>query len=706
LSKTGQQAHSSAPPGAWDPEQSIPQRFEFVARQHATSLAVADGDVSLSYGELDRLANRMAGVLRTLPPDLSSPVAIFLPHGAAHIASTLGVLKAGGFYLPLDPHAPAERNEQLLSEAAARIVVTDTRHHTPAAALAREGQRIVNIDCLEETAADGTADQPVAPTALAYILYTSGSTGKPKGVMHTHRNVLHNALRHADIYGISPLDRQTLLYAPTVYGGQRDMYNALLNGASLHVYAVKQQGMVGLKEWLAARQISIYCSVTTVFRHLCDTLTDADHFAHLRLIKLGGEASYRTDVERFKRHFSTDCVLHCGLGSTETGLARSLFVHHSTPVTGDTVALGYPVTDMQVLVCDETGSPVADGVLGEIAIRSQYVALGYWRDPALTRAAFVVDPVDPRFRTYFTGDLGVIASDGCLEHRGRRDFQIKIRGNRVEPAEIEIALLRQPGIKEAAVVAWKAEGTIDKLVAFLVGPEERRPTKSALHDALAKSLPAHMIPSHFCWLEVLPTLPNGKLDRKTLSVRRMPMPIERASEATPPRTPLEARLAGVWCAVLDTETVGVHDNFFGLGGDSLAAMILLTRLDEEFGLDISPATFADNATIDDLAKLIGANDKSNRFPVLVPIRTSGTQAPIFCVPWLLTCLKRIRCSSSRHRASMDDHFHSRPWNRWQRSTCRQCDSSNRTAPTCCAASPSAVWSPWNWRGSLRLTVSR
>lgn len=611
-------------------EQSIPDRFEQQVKRFSERIAIKSSSCQISYSELNKSANRIAHTLIAQCDETETPVALLMEQGSPQIAAILGGLKAGRFYLSLDPSNPIARNTHMLHDAQARTIVTNNRNYELALEMVKDNQQLLNIDEIDDATSEENLCLPIAPDSLAYILYTSGSTGQPKGVIHNHRNVLHNVMRHTNAYHICAEDRQTLLYTSSVYGGQRDMFNAILNGAALYVYVVKNLGVAHLAEWLIDNEITIYCSVATVFRQLVNTLTGSEIFSTIRLIKLGGEASYKRDVDSYKAHFSSNCLLHCGLGTTETGLARNFFVDKTTTIAGHTVPLGYPVDGMEVLLLDEHDKPVSTGAIGEIAIKSRYVALGYWRKPELTQAVFQFDSTDRETRIYRTGDLGCLHSDGCLVHRGRKDFQVKIRGNRVEIPEIEMALLNRNEIKEAIVIACKDAKNDDILVAYLVASTQAAPNISTLHSCLAKKLPNFMVPSRFVWLDALPLMPNGKVDRKAL-----PAPVgERPDLAHPyaaPQSPLEKKLTEIWADALDLRQIGIHDDFFELGGHSLIAVRITGEIAKLYDQDFPLAIFFEARTIEQLAVSIETKKWSKPWSPLVAIQPNGTNPALFCV---------------------------------------------------------------------------
>lgn len=609
-------------------EQSIARCFEEQVVANADRLAVRTDSVELTYSELNILANRQAHALRALNVRSEQPVAILLGQGAAFIGALLGVLKAGGCFVPLDLDNPPGRNLQMLVDSGARVLMTSSEHLAEARGIAAGCCEVLDVDHVS----GGESRNPevsVAADHLACILFTSGSTGMPKGVMHDHRTLVHNALRHREAFRITPDDRQTLLYTCSVYGGIRDILNALLSGASLHTFGVRKRGVGRLAQWLLASRITIYCSVATVFRQLADTLTSREVFADLRVVKLGGEASHRSDVELFRARFPASCVLHCGFGSTETGVACHFFIDTHTCIKRDAVPLGYPATDMEVLLLDGNGEQVAAGNIGEIVIRSRFISRGYWQRPELNEGVFGCDQRDPHIRTYRTGDLGIFRADGCLEHRGRKDGQVKIRGNRIEIAEVEMALRSLPGVSHAAAIARRDEQAESYLVAYLV-PRGERLYVSEVRRRLAQRLPEHMIPTAFVQLQSLPQTPNGKVDRLRLPAPDACRPqLEKPYVA--PRTALEQHLAVVWSHLLGIERVGVQDDFFELGGSSLVANRLMARIRADHGQILPLALLFEARTIAALANVIARRDERSSWSPIVPIQPRGSRCPLFCV---------------------------------------------------------------------------
>jgi acyl-coenzyme A synthetase/AMP-(fatty) acid ligase len=382
-----------------------------------------------------------------------------------------------------------------------------------------------------------------------------------------------------------------------------NIFGGLLNGAALFPFNLKEEGLSDLVDWLITAEITVYHSVTTVFRHLLDALTGEEVFPRLRLIELTGEPVSPREVERFKHYFPSHCLLHNRMAATEMSLIRQYFIDKETPITRRTVPVGYEVADTEILLLGETGEEVGVNQIGEIAIKSPYLALGYWRKPDLTQAAFVPDPAGGSARIYRTGDLGCMRPDGCLEHLGRKDSQVKIRGHRVETVEIETALLEHTAVKEVVVLAQEDARGDKRLVAYVVPAGKPEPTVSELRGAVQAKLPDYMVPSVFVLLDVLPLLPNRKVDRQALPVPEMVRPdIDTAFVA--PRTAVEGELAGIWTDVLKLNHVGLHDNFLELGGDSLLGAEVVSRLRRAFQVNLSLRDFFRTPTVAGLAVAI------------------------------------------------------------------------------------------------------
>lgn len=575
--------------------------------------------VALSYLELNRRANRVAHAILDRRGPGNDAVALLLSQGADLIAAILGVLKAGKFYLALDPDYPSALLDDTVRDARASLIVTSTEQRAKAESLAPSGDAVVLADGPATDADPGDPATAVSPSDLAYLFYTSGSTGRPKGVVDSHRNVLHNVMRYTNTLRIGPADRLTLLQSANFSGSVSSLFGAILNGACSCPLDPRSLGSTQLARWLRDERITIYHSVPALFRQV---LRDGGQFPDVRIVRLEGDQAARSDLQLFARHFPADARLVNGLGTTETGLVRQFFASGTTDLAGGLLPVGYPVQDMEVSIVDPDRRPVPPGQVGEIAVRSRYLAIGYRANPELTARRFLADATDPESRVYLTGDLGRLRADGCLEHLGRTDSQVKLRGQTVELAEIESALRDLPAVVDAAVILSKSLDA-SRLVAYYVPASDPGPAVGDLRRELSRRLPRFMIPAVFVPLPALPCNQNGKLDRGALPAPGTGRP-EVSADFVAARTVVEHQLEGVWEQVLEVAPIGVEDDFFELGGDSLGAMTMLTQVQEEFGLDLPPSLLLSGATIASLAASLAADHSPPAAPVVHVQRGAGT----------------------------------------------------------------------------------
>jgi amino acid adenylation domain-containing protein len=581
-------------------EQSVSSRFEKQADKYPDSIAVKDRSMQFTYLELNQFANQLARSIIAKIGTQEEPIILFLEQGAVFLAAIFGALKAGKCYVPVDPSFPEVRNSYILENSQAKLIVTNDVNFLAAQSLASDKYQVLNIDTIDSSTSIENLDLQVSPDALAYIIYTSGSTGKPKGVVQNHRNLLHNCMNQTNAFHLGVGDRMPLVHSCSVMGAVRVIYNALLNGVSLYPLDVKAEGLNALRNLLTDEKITVFHSVATLFRHFADIFSDADQFPDLRLVILGGEAMSRKDVELYKKQFPDNCLLCTGLGSTEAGTIRVFMLDKQTEIETSLVPPGYAVDDMEVLLLDEEGKEVEHGCVGEIVIRSPYLVLGYWHRPDLTEAAFLPDPEGGQRRIFRTGDMGYFLPDGCLVHAGRKDFQVKIRGNTVNISEIEMALLDYGFIKEAVVIGRENELGEMSLFAYIVPRQQPGPTASELRNFIAQRLPSYMIPSRFITLDALPQTANGKVNRLAFPEPERIAP-EVINEFIAPRSPIEQMVADVWTNVLQLQKVGIHDNFLDIGGNSLLGMQIISRLRDTFQVNLSPQILFEAPTVADLA---------------------------------------------------------------------------------------------------------
>jgi amino acid adenylation domain-containing protein len=500
-------------------EGSIIDRFDAIARRFSTRLAVSDSFLRLTYGDLAALTERIAAAILAAALDRPGPIAILLPRNVLFPAAMLGTLSAGRGFVPLDASHPAERSRLIATRSGAVAIVSVGDLASHARTLFPRNIPIVDVDSIAGIACRNPTPRP-ASDSLAFIVYTSGSTGNPKGAYHSHRNLLHDVMQQTNALHLDTEDRVALLYSPAVIAAIREIFTALLNGASLHILPPQDLQADGLVREVGARGITILRGVPFILRRIAQALGPRGRLNSVRIVGLGSQRVDWSDYDVFRRHFSPSAFLIVGIGSTECGGNFShWFVDNRLRAPGCRMPIGRILPDAKITIADKDGHAVANGEVGEFVVASRYLALGYWRDPDLTARAFAVDRDDPQTRIFKTGDLGRMRSDGLLEYVGRNDQQIKMLGHRIEVGEIEFAIAQCEGVEEAAILVRQDEGGLPQSLAAYVElrPDARCLTARDLLSALAKHLPAHMIPATLQIIEEMPRLPHLKIDRMRLT---------------------------------------------------------------------------------------------------------------------------------------------------------------------------------------------
>jgi amino acid adenylation domain-containing protein len=583
-------------------EQSIHERFEKQVKRYSDRLAVKTPKYTLSYKELNAAANFIAHSLLSSLGEGEEPVVILLQNDTSAIIGILGVLKAGKIGVYLEPSYPHSRHVQILQDTQTRLILMNNKNSLLAHKLSKNSIQLLNIDEIKSKEIFENPNLSISPDGLAFIIYTSGTTGRPKGVTQNHRNFLHMVMNYTNTLGICAEDRQISFTSPAGIGALWMILRSLLNGAAVFPYDVKEEGIGKLAEWLITEKITIF-SALAIFRQFSTILTENHKFPNIRLVTYGGDTVYKKDVNLYKKHFSQESILVIGLGTTETGNVAQYFIDKETEITGDIVPVGYPSPDMEIMLLDDSGNKLGFDRTGEIAIKSRYLSPGYWRMPALSKEKFLRDPDGGDKRIYLVGDVGRLLLDGCLLHLGRKDFQVKVRGYRVEIAEVEKALRNLENIKEVVIVDREDSIGEKTLIAYLVCDTQPAPSDSSLRCALSQQLPDYMIPATFVMLDALPLNPNGKVDRKAL-----PAPDRIRSEFAEgfvaPRDELELQLTKTWEKVLGVHPIGVTDNFFELGGQSLTALRLFAQIEKILGKNLPLGTLFQAPTIEKLAGIL------------------------------------------------------------------------------------------------------
>jgi amino acid adenylation domain-containing protein len=578
------------------PPVPLHELVEARARANPDATAIVGEGEQLTYGELNARANQLARHLQSLGVVRDSVVAISLERSPDLVVGALGILKAGGAYMPLDPGLPEERLGFTLADSQADVLVT---HDSLAERLHAFEGRIVRLDADWEAIAHADASDPriaVEPDDAAYVIYTSGSTGQPKGVLNTHRGIVNRLLSMQDTYPIGPSDR---LLQKTQIGfdvSVRELFWPLIHGARIVIATPGEHGNPAyLAEVIEREQITTLHFVPSMLQLFLEE-ADPARCASLHCILSGGEPLPLDLVRRFFDRFT--CELHNLYGPSEAAVSVTSW-RCEPGYEGAIAPIGQPVANTQVYVLDSRLEPAPVGVWGELYIGGAQVARGYLDRPELTAERFVDNPFGPG-RIYMTGDQCRWTAQGVVEFRGRLDDQVKVRGFRVEPGEIEAILREDEAVAECAVVAVESAGG-HELAAYVVVKDGSAADSSGQPDLsgfLAAKLPDYMVPSSFTVLNDLPRLPNGKLDRAAL-----PDP-ERSTareEYVAPGTESEREIARLFADVLGVERVGRNDNFFTLGGHSLLAARLVARACRQFDVEVPLRAFLQKPTVAGLA---------------------------------------------------------------------------------------------------------
>ncbi len=592
---------------------SLISRFAEQVELYPYQIAVQSVNQKLTYQELNDFTDQIGSQILQLTGGKQQGIAILFEHDVEMIVGIWAVLKTGNYYIPFDPTYPVNRLQYMLKDSGSQLILTNERNTGLAETLnVVEGGRvtILNISQLESELPRDNLNTSISPADLAYVLYTSGSTGTPKGVMQNHGNVLHFMKIYTNNLHINPQDRLTLLSSYAFDAAVMDIFGALLNGASLYPYYLKEGDITGLINWVDGQKITIFHTIPTVYRYLIEELAhNIGNLDSVRLLVLGGEAVTRRDVISYKQYFSDRCLMINGLGPTESTVTLQYFIDKETEVTKDAVPVGYPVDQTQVYLLDNRDREARVFGIGELVFKSDHLAVGYFNHPEKTEEVFVPDPLTNQGRVYRTGDLGRRLLDGGIEFVGRKDFQVKIRGYRIELGEIEERLLDHPQIKSAVVVGWEANDGTSYLAAYLVSAVEVGQAK--LREYLAQNLPDYMIPANFVYLDRLPVTNTGKIDRKALPEIEQ---IEAAGEPQQtPQTQLEEKLVAIWADILQLprESIGVNQNFFELGGHSLKAIKVISRIHKDLEVKITMIDFFKKPTIGQLAAYINQSVKES-----------------------------------------------------------------------------------------------
>ncbi|MCX7748502.1 MAG: amino acid adenylation domain-containing protein [Clostridia bacterium] len=585
--------------------------FEEQALKNPEGIAAIFEDKQLTYGELNEKSNILAGILRKKDVKKDAIVGILMERSLEMIIGIMAVEKAGGAYLPIDPHHPADRINYILEDSGVSLLLSHEKFND-----IEVSEKIERI-YLENPSlyiGDGTHMECLAePQSVAYVIYTSGSTGKPKGTLIEHHSLVNRLNWMQKKYPIGPDD---IILQKTPYTFDVSVWEMFwwsMQGARvcfLTPGAEKDPAM--LVRAIEKNGITVIHFVPSMLSSFLEYLRDnggAERVASLRQVFASGEALTASQVSLFKRLFSRNGTKLANLyGPTEAAIDVSYF-DCMTPENLESIPIGKPIDNIKLFVMDKKMQLQPIGVSGELCIAGVGLARGYLNLPTLTNEKFIDNPLEPGTKLYRTGDLCRWREDGNIEYLGRMDFQVKIRGLRIELGEIEKAILEHPSVKECIVAAWEKQPGNMHLVGYIVFEKGKSMESGELQDFLGKSLPEYMVPKLFVYLDAMPLSPNGKADRKAL-----PAPtLEKKTAYVAPSSEVETILMNIWKEELGLDSVGMNDNFFEVGGHSLLLTRVHNRLNKQFNREFSLIDLFTHSTIGALAKYVSGESEDMVF---------------------------------------------------------------------------------------------
>ncbi len=622
----------TAPSAAPSPNavETLATRLSRWAAEKPGQLAIIDGDLRVTWRELDQRASAIASLVAERVVQPPARVAVLLRDRAAIVAACLGVTRSGNVLVVLDPSDPDERLRFVAGDCEAALLVSETSLMDRARSLVPQG-------CAVADAAAGAAPRgfpPAGANPTWSLAYTSGSTGVAKGVIRMHASYIHFVDAFGRSMGLVDSDRLSNLHSPSFGAGQAAMARSVGLGLTLCCYDINREGIEGLGDWLDRERVTVLQVMPAALRELSQRVGPKRVFPHLRLVQIGSDTTFAGDFALMRQHTLPHCRFLHQLSATEASVvAQHLFAHDAVP-EGVSVPIGRPFEGIRIELWREDGTPVPAGEVGEIVAFGRDVSPGYWKRPELDAAAFVPDPQDPLGRGYRMRDLGRFDEQGLLHFVGRTGTRIKIRGHSVDLAEVDAALVAWPDAVRAAAAAEPdpEDATQMRLVAYVEVREGARRDPRALMAFLGEKLPRPMLPSELRFLAELPRTGSGKIDRKRMAAEPVLAPDAAAYVA--PRDATEAAVAHMFVELLKLERAGRDDDFFLAGGDSMLAGELQTRIKDAFGVRLTG--FHDEATVAGIATsirdaLAGSGPRGREMPMLVPLWQAGKAIPLFMV---------------------------------------------------------------------------
>jgi amino acid adenylation domain-containing protein len=616
-------------------KQELLENFWFYVRQAVDQFGdkpyVTTKDGLLTFWQNNHNANVIAEVISNLEQEDQLGVGLFLKDPLKIIPAMIGVMKAGNYFIPLDVTFPESTLHQIFNTANISYLLTDNHFLETAKSILKEGMSLINLEDLDYSR---EVEDPVinySPDDIVQILFTSGSTGTPKGAIEDYRYLVRAMMIKLDSGHFTPQDTALQLSTFTYSATHTHTFTALVSGSCLYYHDLKEEGFLSLPGIIRRENITFYTSTPTVFRNFISTLTYDETFPGVRTFRLGGEKRLLEDLRAGHRHFPNVGRFNPSFASTETQIVSGVSYPIDYPFEEDVIPAGYPLDGITLMIWDDQSNELPAGEEGEIVIYGDALARGYINNPELTKKHFIQDPDNPPCQYFKTGDLGKILPDGQLLHLGRVDNMVKIKGVRIELSTLENQLLRYPGIIQVASRAVDDNHGGKKLITYFAAEKGIEIPVSDIRKYLLERLPAHQLPHFLIQMDEIPMTRSGKIALQKLPLPRMVRP-NLAYPFEPPADELERTLLGIWEEQLGVTGIGVNDDFFDIGGDSLLGVVLVVAIEETLGKGLPVSVLLQAPTIREQANMIRNEETQKAFSTLIPIHTAGSLPPLFFIP--------------------------------------------------------------------------
>src|SRR3990172_1344449 len=601
---------------------------------------------TLTYTQGNQSANVISRNINELHLGRGVGIGIFLRDPAEAVPCMMGVLKSGDYFTHLDVSFPKEAILDMLDIAVIKVVLTSSEFIDVLRAIIPVDLSVLNIDKLDYRQAVSNPVPDYSLDDIVQILFTSGSTGKPKGAIETYRYLSRSSYIRLNEFDFRAEDRFLQLSTFSFSAPHATVFSSLMFGGTVCFFPIRDHGLGGVPQWISKQKITVYSSTPTVFRNLVSHLSAEDQFPTVRLFHVGGEKRFASDIQAIKRHFPNAKYVRLGYASTEA----QVISFQNYPIDHDfgqeEIPCGRPSFGLTVFIWDKDGKALPPGEEGEIVVYSDALVRGYIGDPALTTQKFIPDPENPGAMYFKTADLGKILPDGQLVHLGRMDNMVKIKGVRIELDSIDRILSQFPGIVQFTSSPVMDRRGNQKLAGYYVPEKGVELTVSDIRKHLAERLPSHLLPHYIIKLESIPETPTGKVDRQALPPPQFQRP-NLANLYTSPKDELEEKLVALWENEIGIDGIGVEDDFFDLGGDSLIGVMLFISIEKALGRSLPGSVLLTPPTVRRQAELIRNSPADDELAPIIPIRMTGNLVPLIFIPGRGVYPTRIRPLAER-----------------------------------------------------------